>query len=101
MQRQALESRLADLFVREIRIDPDAGRDVLTFSEFAGRLRSLATFRLPAARPSFAATAFTSKPQARGVLRTSTFILANRSAFSGLAPAPSQNSAAWSAKASG
>src|SRR5437867_12563279 len=31
---------------------------------------------------------------ARGVLRTSTFILANRSAFSGSEPAASQNSAA-------
>src|SRR2546422_2513110 len=50
---------------------------------------------------SFAATARANKSYARGVLRISIFILANGRALSGLAPAASQNSAAWSAKASG
>src|SRR6266436_2669858 len=48
-----------------------------------------------------AAPACANRAYARGVLRTSTFILANWSALSGSAPAASQNSAAWSAKASG
>jgi len=50
---------------------------------------------------AFAATARASRLRACGVLRTSAFIFANRSALSGSPPAASQNSAAWSAKASG
>lgn len=50
---------------------------------------------------AFAATARASRLRACGVLRTSAFIFANPSAFSGWPPAASQNSAAWSAKASG
>src|SRR5208282_523799 len=50
---------------------------------------------------ALAASACATRARARGVLRTCTFIFANRRALSGSAPAASQNSAAWSAKASG